>query len=206
MSEDALTVSVNGERAFTPRWIPAWVRQVITVLPVGLTVGIGVFGLLLRSSRTTLFLAIVAALLVITWFLRALEPLLIGGILLLGIEVAVATGGYSDIGRDIAACGAGSALYLIHASAMLSVTTRRVALVDVRVLRRWAGRNLPIACVSLTGLLAALGGHAAGDDRLILAAAAIVIGGGSLVSVWLFMFERPRTTDRALGRRPRGME
>jgi len=198
MSDDLLRVISNGGPASAPRWIPSWARRAMTVLPVGLGLGVGVSGYVVRSSSATLELGIGAVLLAAVWFFSTKEPLLLGAIVVLGIDVAVATSGRSDTARDVAACVAGSLLYLIHSSATLSGAIRGDVLVDARVLQRWAKRNLPIACVSLAGLLAALGSRAAGDDRLILAVAAIVVGFGSLLSLWLLMLGRSRTTDRAL--------
>jgi hypothetical protein len=176
-------VAEDGSRS-TPRWAPSWVRNALRILPVALCVAIGAGGYVLRPGGGALELGGVGVLFAVTWVVSSRDPLLLCAIAFLGIDVAVTTSGHSMSERDLVAFGAGSVLYLVHASAALSAALRGQVQVDVRVLLRWLRRTMPVASTAVAGLVATSTDHLAGEERRLLVLGAVVAGIASLALIW----------------------
>jgi hypothetical protein len=113
------------------------------------------------------------------------------------MDVAVATSRHPATSRDVMVLFAGSILYLVHASATLSVVLKGDVSVEVSVLRNWIRRTAPITLTSVAGLLAAAAGHVGGGERETLAVGAIVIGVGSLYTLSLSRRSSSRRATRS---------
>jgi hypothetical protein len=144
-----------------------------------------VFNYALRPGAAALEIGGAGVVAALVWFLSSIDVVLLGAIVLLGIDVAVTSNGHSLASRDVVALVAGSFLYLMHSSAALSVLMKGEVAVDASVIRNWTKRTAPIACSSVAGAAAAVAGRAAGSGRFVLVVGAIVVGLASLILLWI---------------------
>jgi hypothetical protein len=165
-------------------WLSPVGRLAMRTLPIACCIVTGLAGYLLHPGPATLELGIVALVAAVLWFVLALEPVFLAGVVLLGVDVAVATDRHPTDVRELVAVIAGAVLYLAHASVPLSALLKRNVAIEVRVLRRWLRRTIPVACTSLAGVVAVLVGEVTGDERELLAFGAAIAAAASLALLW----------------------
>lgn len=134
--------------------LPPRFRAAARVFPLVATASLACATVGLRPHIGAWLWCCFGVLLVASWALYPIEPLLLAGLVLVGVGVCLTNGDHSLL--PIRYLIAGAVLYLVHAVAALVDLSRSSAFIESRVATRWVAWTLVVLVVGVAAGEAAL--------------------------------------------------